>query len=218
MPPTDRLGFLRSVNVGRPQTTEWHGRQVTSGIWKEPLTGPVEVRGVNLDGDEQADLRVHGGPDKAVYAYSSEDYAWWSAELGRPIEPGTFGENLTIEGVDLDEVVIGERWRVGSVVLEARQPRQPCYKLGMRMGDASFVDRFDAAQRFGVYFSIVEPGVLEAGDAIELLDRPDGIRTVQLGTATPDDEAFLSLIAATSTVPDVWRDWATRNLARNALR
>jgi MOSC domain-containing protein YiiM len=123
-----------SVNVGRPRTVEWRGHEVTTAIWKEPVSGPVALAGVNLDGDDQADRRVHGGPDKAVYAYAAEDYAWWSEHL-RPIAPASFGENLTTEGIDLTACHIGDRWRVGSAVLEVAQPRQPCFKLGIRMAD-----------------------------------------------------------------------------------
>src|ERR1700678_4491623 len=122
--------LLLSVNVGRPQTVEWRGRQVTSAIWKEPIDGPVTMRGVNLTGDDQADRRVHGGPDKAVYAYSSEDYLWWADVLGRDLGAGTFGENLTTEGIDLSACVIGQEWQVGTAVLQVAQPREPCFKLG----------------------------------------------------------------------------------------
>src|SRR3989440_6261459 len=117
-----RLGVIASVNVALPRTVEWHGRMVTSAIWKEPVHTRVAVRGVNLDGDEQADLRVHGGPDKAVYAYAVEDYEWWSGELGRALEPATFGENLTVTGIALGELVIGTRLSVGTTVLEVAQP------------------------------------------------------------------------------------------------
>ena len=122
---TSTLGTIVSVNVGMPRVVEWHGRDVESGIWKAPVDGRVAVRGVNVDGDAQADLRVHGGSDKAVYAYAVEDYAWWSEQLGRPIEPATFGENLTVAGLDLGAMVIGTHWLVGDVELEVAQPRLP---------------------------------------------------------------------------------------------
>ena len=157
-----------SVNVGTPRTTEWHGRQVTSGIWKAPVDGRIAVRGVNLDGDDQADRRVHGGERKAVYAYASEDYAWWAGELGlaEPLPAATFGENLTTAGLVLEACRVGEQWTVGDTVLEVVQPRFPCFKLGMRMGDAGFKDRFAAASRPGVYLRIVTAGTIGAGDAI----------------------------------------------------
>ena len=205
-----------SVNVGLPRTVEWHDRNVESGIWKTPVDGRVAVRGVNLDGDEQADLRVHGGPDKAVYAYAAEDYEWWSEELGRALEPGTFGENLTVRGVDLGGAVIGTRWRVGTTVLQVAQPRLPCFKLGMRIGDASFVDEFDLAGRFGAYFRILEEGVVGVGDAIEIeAPRPDGITVLELGRA--EHRAFPELVARVLADPDVpegWKHWAERQQRR----
>ena len=174
-----------SVNVGLPRVVEWHGRRVETAIWKEPVARRVAVRGVNLDGDGQADLRVHGGPDKAVYSYATEDYAWWSDALGRTLAPGTFGENLTFAGVDLSAIEIGSRWRVGTARLEVSQPRFPCFKLGIRMGDAAFVKEFERAERFGAYFRIVEDGDVGAGDVIEL-DTPAarGARTIhEVGVA-----------------------------------
>jgi MOSC domain-containing protein YiiM len=208
-----------SVNVGAVRTVDWHGRAVTTAIWKEPVAGRVAVRGVNLVGDDQADRRVHGGPDKAVYAYAVEDYAWWSRELGHDVgsesAPATFGENLTVEGVDLGALVIGSRWLVGTTELEVSQPRQPCFKLGIRMGDADFVDRFDDAARFGAYFRIVREGDVGAGDEITLVPRADtvngGITLAELGAVTRDaDVALLERIIADPAVPEGWRDWASR--------
>jgi MOSC domain-containing protein YiiM len=211
-------GSVVSVNVGAVRTVEWHGRAVTTGIWKEPVPGRVAVRGVNLVGDDQADRRVHGGPDKAVYAYAVEDYAWWSNELGREpgqeLGPGTFGENLTVEGIDLGALVIGTRWLVGTTELEVAQPRQPCFKLGIRMGDAEFVDCFDEAARFGAYLRIVREGDVGAGDEITVIPRDDGITLVELGTVTRDaDVAFLDRIIADRAIPEGWRDWARRRRA-----
>ncbi len=123
----DVIGRVISVNVGAPRAVEWHGRTVTTAIWKTPVTGPVAVRGVNLAGDDQADRRVHGGHDKAVYAYAAEDYAWWNTQVDVPIDAATFGENLTTDGAELDAAGIGEQWRIGSVTLEVSQPRLPCF-------------------------------------------------------------------------------------------
>ena len=114
-----------SVNVGTPREFDLNGKRYTSAIWKEPVEGRLAVRGVNIDGDDQADRKNHGGPDQAIYAYALEDYDWWSAELGRPIAPGTFGENLTLAGIDVNGALVGERWRVGNTVLEVAQPRTP---------------------------------------------------------------------------------------------
>jgi MOSC domain-containing protein YiiM len=165
---------LLSVNAGRPrQISVRRGRALMSAIGKSPVEGRVRVEGVNVAGDEQADRRVHGGPDKAVYAYASEDTAFWEAELGRELGPGAFGENLTTEGVDVSGAVIGERWRIGDVELEVAQPRLPCAKLGTRFGDLRMVKRFAEASRPGAYLRIVTEGELGAGDAIEVLSRPE---------------------------------------------
>ena len=205
-----------SVNVGLRRTVEWHGRDVESGIGKTPADGRVAVRGVNLDGDEQVDRRVHGGPDKAVYAYAAEDYEWWSEELGRVLEPGTFGENLTVRGVGLGAAVIGTRWRVGTTVLQVSQPRLPCFKLGMRMGDASFVEEFELAGRFGAYLRIVEEGDVGAGDGIEIETSPhEGITVRDLGYA--EHRAFPELVARVLSdpyVPENWKHWAARQQRR----
>jgi MOSC domain-containing protein YiiM len=205
-----------SVNVGAPRTVRWAGRSVRSAIWKTPVAGRIRVEGVNLAGDDQADRRVHGGPDKAVYAYSTEDYAWWSNELGVECGPGTFGDNLTTEGIDLRAEVVGRRWRVGTAVLEIAQPREPCFKLGMRMGDAAFVDRFSEGARFGAYLRIVEPGDVGAGDAIVANDPPaHGLTLAEFAGASREASfALLERIAAIDDVPRGWRDWARRQLAR----
>jgi MOSC domain-containing protein YiiM len=157
---------LISVNVGLPKAVDTGSRVVETAIWKQPVAGRVRVRGVNLDGDRQADLSVHGGPDKAVYAYAIEETRLWEGELGRELGAGAFGENLTTEGVDVSGALIGERWLVGSTVLEVVQPRLPCFKLGLRMGDPLFVKRFSRASRPGAYLRIVTEGELGAGDAI----------------------------------------------------
>ena len=171
-----------SVNVGRPQTIALRrsGAPVQSAIGKQPVEGRVRVAGVNLAGDDQADRTVHGGPDKAVYAYATEDTAWWAARLERPLEPGMFGENLTVEGVDVSGAVIGERWRIGSVELEVCQPRLPCFKLGVRFGNPNMVQAFALARKPGAYLRILREGELGAGDAVEVEERPDHGITVAL--------------------------------------
>jgi MOSC domain-containing protein YiiM len=166
--------YVRSVNVGRPRRVEWRGRAIRTAIWKLPAAGPVEVGYRQLAGDDQADRRVHGGEAKAVYAYADEDYEWWVArwEAGRAaIEVGLFGENLTTRGVDLGAAASGDRWRVGSAELEVTQPRSPCFKLGLRVGDDAFVREFAAAGRFGTYLRVVQPGVITAGDRIAVVPR-----------------------------------------------
>ena len=168
--PTPRV---ISVNVGAARDVEWRGEVVRTGIWKYAVAERVALRGVNLDGDDQADRTVHGGPDKAVYAYAREDYDVWRDQHGIDTAPGLFGENLTLEGVDLSSALAGERWSVGSTVLEVSQPRLPCYKLGIRMGDPRFPKRFQAVGRMGAYLRIVREGDVGAGDTVEIVSRPD---------------------------------------------
>jgi len=201
-----------SVNVGRPRTVEWRGRPIRTAIWKHPVTGAVPVAGVNLDGDDQADRRVHGGPDKAVYAYAYEDYQWWSQQLG-PIQPGTFGENLTTTGIDFNRSSIGDRWCMADVVLEVAQPRQPCFKLGIRMNDDGFVRRFAAAGRPGVYLRIIRDGTIRAGESIRV--EPAAPPQIPVGALVqPDPPAhILALAAADERVPEGWRRAAARALA-----
>ncbi len=207
------MASIVSVNVGAQRDVEWFGRTGRTALGKEPVEGRVAVRGVNLEGDDQADRRVHGGPDKALYAYATEDYAWWS-DQGDDVGPGSFGENLTTEGLDLTGAVLGERWRVGTTVLEVAQPREPCFKLGIRMGAAAFKDRFAAADRPGAYLRIIEEGDVGAGDTVEVFDRPAHGRTVLdllHTTADPTPEALRSMLVV-PTLPDDWRDWAERHL------
>jgi MOSC domain-containing protein YiiM len=198
-----------SVNVGVPRSATWQGRRFRTAIWKDPVAGPVALAGANLQGDDQADRRVHGGPDKAVYAYSVEDYEWWSATRGA-LEPGTFGENLTTQGIDLGACAVGDRWRVGTALLEVAQPREPCFKLAMRMDDVGFPDAFEAAGRPGAYLRIVEGGVVAAGDAItvEAAAAPSvTIRALALGEL---DDAALERVIADERVPAGWRKAAAR--------
>ena len=210
------IGTVMSVNVGEPRQVEWAGRTVTTGIWKQPTDRRVPVEHDNLAGDAQADLRVHGGPDKAVYAYASEDYLWWEGELDSQIERGTFGENLTTGGIDLDRVVIGEQWAVGTTVLEVAQTRQPCFKLGIRMGDAGFVQRFDSARRFGVYLRIKETGELGVGDEIHLVSRPShGLTAAAFADAIDSDEpAQILRLLEVDEVPEGTKTRARRQLVR----
>jgi MOSC domain-containing protein YiiM len=199
-----------SVNVGLIREVEWRGTTVRTGIWKEPV-GPraVALRGVNLDGDDQADRQVHGGVDKAVYAYAEEDYGYWADEEGVRTQPGLFGENLTVRGMELRSAVVGERWRIGTALLEVAQPRLPCFKLGIRMGDPYFPRRFLAVARPGAYFRIIEEGELRAGDAIDVVDRPDhGVTLRHMVDAVRDRRRAAALLRA-PRLPDFWRHLAT---------
>jgi MOSC domain-containing protein YiiM len=166
-----------SVNVGLPRKIVLDGRPVSTGIYKAPVDGRVKVGKLNLARDAQADLSVHGGPNKAVYAYPSEHYAYWQRELpGMELPWGAFGENLTIAGLLEDEARIGDCFRIGTAVLMITQPRLPCYKLGIRFSRSDMPDRFLASRRTGFYLAVVEEGELGQGDAIERISRdPNGI-------------------------------------------
>jgi MOSC domain-containing protein YiiM len=204
------MGVLVSVNVGRGRqiAISRRGRPVISAIGKSAVAGRVAVRGVNLAGDEQADGRVHGGPDKAIYAYASEDTAWWATVLGCELRPGAFGENLTTIGVDVSGAVIGERWQIGSTELEVCQPRQPCYKLGIAFGDPGMVRRFAHAGRPGAYLRIVQEGQLGAGDEVEILWRPDhGITIATVARAIVSDEGALAIAATAPALPPALAAW-----------
>jgi MOSC domain-containing protein YiiM len=209
------MAKLVAVNVARPtQISVRRGRPVYSSIGKQPVGGRVRVAGVNLDGDDQADRRVHGGPDKAVYAYASEDTAWWARELGRPLGPGIFGENLTVEGADVSGAVIGERWHVGTTVLEVCQPRQPCFKLGLRFEDPKMLRRFALASRPGAYLRILAEGELGAGDAVTITDRPEhGITVAMVSDALLLDHALLAGVAEAPALPADLAAWMRERLA-----
>lgn len=163
---------LLSVNVGAIREFDFEGKAAVSAIWKSPVAGRVAARGVNLAGDDQADRVAHGGPDKAVYAYAIEDLRWWEEELGRPLECGELGENLTTEGIDVNGALVGERWQIGTAVLEVSEPRIPCWRLGVRMDDRRFPRRFSQAGRPGAYLRIAVEGDLGAGDEIRVIERP----------------------------------------------
>lgn len=161
---------LLSINVARPRLIQYQGETLSTAIYKQPVEGRVEVGSLGIAGDDQADKSVHGGADKAVYAYTAEAYQWWREQLGGgELPPGEFGENLTTAGLLDGQVRIGDRYRIGSVLLEVTQPRQPCLKLGIKMGDATFVKRFHQAAKPGFYLRVLEPGTMAAGDAIELV-------------------------------------------------
>jgi MOSC domain-containing protein YiiM len=176
----EHLPLVVAVNVGRSAPLQIGERVVRSAIVKRAATGAVAVGSTGLAGDEQADRVNHGGPYKAAYAYAREDAAWWEEQVGHPLDPGAFGENLTLAGVDITGARIGERWRIGSAEFEISGPRVPCSKLAARMGDTRFPRRFVAAGRPGAYLSVVAPGSLQAGDPVEVVHRPDHDVTVGL--------------------------------------
>jgi MOSC domain-containing protein YiiM len=163
---------ILSVNVGLPRDVLWHGRTVTTGIYKYPVEGPIALRRLNLDGDRQADLTVHGGEHKAVYLYPIEHYVYWKKKLpGRDLPPGSFGENFTTEGLLEDEIHIGDQFAIGAAEVIVTQPRLPCYKLGIRFEADNMVKKFLASRRIGFYVAITQEGQVEAGDEIKLLSR-----------------------------------------------
>ena len=168
-----------SVNVGRPREFTIRGDIVATSIFKTPAKGRVRVAMLNLDGDEQSDLTVHGGINKAVYAYPSEHYAWWREQLpDAELDWGAFGENLTIEGLVESTTCIGDRLRIGTAELVVTQPRQPCYKLAYKFGREDMIKRFRQSGRSGFYLSVAKEGDVGAGDSIALLSRPQGASTV----------------------------------------
>lgn len=212
-------GTVESLNVGTPRDVEVNGHTVLTAIWKDPVEGRVPARGVNLVGDDQADRTVHGGPDKAVYAYAAEDSDWWEAELGRPLGPAPFGENLTVRGMPVSEAVIGEHWAVGSALLEVAQPRLPCFKLGLRMGDRLFPKRFAQANRPGAYLRILSEGDIGAGDRIDVVHRPEhGVTSVLVSRALLRDRHLLSDALRAPELPAELREWMQERAERAGQR
>jgi MOSC domain-containing protein YiiM len=207
---------VTSVNVGRPAPLQTPRGPVQSAIVKRPVEGRVRFEGVNAAGDDQADREVHGGVDRSIYAYAAEDYAWWEHKLGRALEPGTFGENLTTSGLDVNEAVVGERWAIGDAELEVSIPRVPCFKLAARMGDPHFVKDFADARRPGPYLRIARAGTIAAGDEIAVVSRPaHGIRIIDVFTIYLFERPRLQeLLAAPELGPD-WTGWIHEQLAHH---
>ena len=210
-------GRVLSVNVGVPRDFDYNGRPARSAIWKTPVSGRIAARGVNLDGDDQADRRAHGGPDKAIYAYASEDIAWWEQEIGRPFTYGEFGENLTTKGIELNEASIGERWEVGTTLLEVSEPRIPCWRLGVRMNDPLFPRRFADAIRPGTYLRIIVEGSVAAGDQITLVHKPDHDLTIRdVFRIFFRDRKEVARLLEVPQVSASWKRWANEFLQKSA--
>jgi len=212
-----------SVNVSLPHTVAGPSGPVETGIFKTPVEGRVTVRTLNLDGDGQADLRFHGGADKAVYAYPVEHYAYWKTELQREAMPhGLFGENLTVEGALESEVCVGDTFRAGTALVQITQPRVPCFKLGIKMGDAAFVKRFLRSRRSGFYLRVVEEGAVAAGDAFDRVARdPAGLTVHDVhGIHFPEggavDREGLRRALSVSALSGEWRAELEELLTRNA--
>ena len=203
---------ISSVNVGLPREVAWQERVVTTGIFKEPVKGPVMLRTLNLDGDQQADLTVHGGIDKAVYAYPSEHYVFWRAELpGMDLPWGMFGENFTIEGLLEDAVYIGDRFRIGEAEVMVTEPRMPCSKLGLKFGRADIIKRFLASRRTGFYLAVAREGIVDAGDAINLIGREQAEISVaditRLHAFEKNDATTLRRAIEVEALPESWKGY-----------
>ena len=209
---------LVSLNVGLPRDLEWRGETLRTGIFKSPVAGRVRVRALNLDGDRQSDLSVHGGRDKAVYAYPSEHYAFWRRELGLDELPwGAFGENLTTEGLLEREVAIGDHLRCGSAELVVTQPRMPCFKLGIRFGRPDMVKRFQRSGLTGFYLAVVQEGELAAGDPIALVpSRYERIPVADAFRAALDRHADPDLVRRIGALPALSASWRADFRARAA--
>ena len=201
---------VASLNVGLPREVDWQGRRVRTGIFKAPVAGRVALRRHNLAGDAQADLTVHGGRDKAVYAYPVEHYDFWREQLpGRELPFGVFGENLTTEGLREDEVCVGDEFLIGTARLVVTQPRMPCYKLGLRFGDPAMPKWFVAARRPGIYFAVAGEGEIGPGDAIERVRRDEnGVTVADVLRLIVEEKGDGELLRRALRVPalaDVWR-------------
>ena len=202
-------GKVLSVNVGTAREFEYNGRPAKSAIWKFPAAGRIAARGVNLDGDDQADRAAHGGYDKAVYAYAVEDTRWWEREIGRSLSHGEFGENLTTERIDVNSALVGERWGIGSAILEVSEPRIPCWRLGVRMNDKMFPRRFIEALRPGTYLRIIDEGELGAGDEIRVVERPDHDLTIRdVFRIYTRDHGEVERLLSVPQMSESWRRWA----------
>lgn len=206
-----------SINVGLPREVEWSGKTVRTSIFKEPVAGRVRVERLNVVGDRQSDLAVHGGADKAVYVYPAEHYSFWREELpGEKFPWGAFGENMTTQGLSEDGTHIGDRFRIGSVEFVVTQPRMPCFKLGIRFGRADMVKRFLRSGRTGFYLAVEKEGDVAAGDAVISIARHDAAITVAeivaLYTADAANQERLRRASELAALPDGWRDYFRKRL------
>jgi len=207
-----RLVRVVSVNVGLPRKVAWRGKIVTTGIFKDRVNGRIEMRTLNLEGDRQADLAVHGGPSKAVYAYPSEHYAYWRNELpGVALPWGMFGENLTMDGLVEGEAGIGDRFRIGSAEVMVTEPRLPCYKLGLKFGRDDIIKKLLASRRTGFYFAVLKEGEVEAGDAIQRISRDSNRVTVaditDLYASKLGNLELLRRAVQVEALPESWRNY-----------
>ena len=208
---------LLSLNVARPRLIVYNGETINTGIFKQPVSGPVQLRTLNLDGDRQADLSVHGGPNKAVYGYPSEHYPHWRKDLpGVDLPWGMFGENFTTVGLAEEDLHVGDRFQIGAAIIVVRQPRTPCYKLVAKFQREDMIERFLRSGRSGFYFSVEKEGSVSEGDTFELLQRArDGITIAEMNRLFVDDRYNRSLLEkaiATPALPPDWRDYLDNRL------
>jgi MOSC domain-containing protein YiiM len=211
---------IASLNVGLPVDVTWRGRKVSTGIFKEPVAGRIPLRTLNLDGDRQADLTVHGGKDKAVYCYPFEHYDYWRGELpGRDLPPASFGENFTTEGVLEADIHIGDRFSVGSAEVVVSQPRLPCYKLGVKFRSDDMVKRFFASRRTGFYLAVSREGEVGTGDEFRELTRDPNavsiaefVRLYALKSYRDSDVVSLQRLLRVEALPESWREYLADRL------
>jgi MOSC domain-containing protein YiiM len=216
---------LVSLNVGLPREVVWHGRNVSTGIFKDPVEGRVALRKLNLDGDRQADLMVHGGEHKAVYCYPLEHYAYWKDELrGRDLPLGMFGENFTVTGFQEDSVYIGDRFSVGTAEVIVSQPRMPCYKLGIKFQADDMVRKFLASGRSGFYVAVTREGEVGVGDEITVLSRDPQAVPVSAITKlyiarhfSDDDLGVLRRALQVEALPASWKDYFRERLQETSV-
>ncbi len=214
-----------SLNVGLPRDVLWHGRTVTTGIYKQPIQGRVRLRTLNLDGDRQADLTVHGGAQKAVYCYPIEHYDYWKMELpGRELPLAMFGENFTADGLLENSVHLGDQFLIGSAQVVVTQPRLPCYKLGVRFESDDMVKRFLASGRTGFYFAVTREGEVGAGDDIKQIARdPNAVPVSEITRLyitkkfNNEDVASLRRALQVAALPESWKDYFRERLARTKV-
>lgn len=210
---------LLAISVGLPRDVLWKGETVTTSIFKSPVDGSVALRRHNLEGDQQADLSVHGGPTKAVYAYPSEHYEFWKHELpGAELPWGSFGENFTVTGLDEDNTCVGDEFRVGTAKVVVTEPRMPCVKLAIRFDRSDMLKRLLKSQRTGLYFGVVEEGSVQAGDELEPLSRhPDRLAVsdvTRLYTTERSNVDLLRKAIGVEALPEGWRSYFARQLEK----
>jgi len=212
-----------SLNVARPRLVVYKGASVNTGIFKKPVSGRIVLRSLNLDGDRQADLSVHGGPYKAIYAYPSEHYDYWRRDLPEMDLPwGMFGENFTTEGLAEDDLYVGDRFKIGSCTVMVRQPRMPCYKLEVKFQRDDIIERFLRSGRSGFYFSVEEEGEVENGDSLDLVSRnADGITIAEVNRLFVREKYNRDLLQkaiATADLPETWREYFLPRLKGPAVK